>query len=581
MADQPALGKRKLELLETQRATDEELAATVFPDAAAVRQTIAPTEGDRSRICCRDVEKASETTGGLVSELAGETARRLVIFATIAGSVFALYLVLFVFLWRDNSGEPFQITVDVVAIAASVGVIAFARSDRPVHQIGAVGLIFEVLLCLCVSLVEYWDPIVWTDIEAKVSWVCLVIVMFPLFVPTTPKRILVASLIAAGMHAVAFIIAYPVRGIPTPDSAIITSLMLPPFLAALLAYIPAVTMSSLRAAVRNARQLGSYQLLEKLGAGGMGEVWRAQHRMLGRPAAIKTIKPQLTADRGGAVHSARIAARFEREAQVTAALESPHTVSLYDFGISDDGVFYHVIELLRGMDLEKVVQKFGPLPPERVAFLLDQMCDSLDDAHRNGLVHRDVKPANIFLTHRGRRFDFIKVLDFGLVKLASPGGVSTSDKLATTDNEIHGTPAYMAPEMASGEDAIDGRTDIYGLGCVAYFLLTGKLVFDAPSAMKMIIAHASRTPEPPSAHAPHPVPSALERIIMSCLAKDPKDRPDCALTLAEMLAAENLAAAWTPDRARAWWAENLPELARSERAATTIAHQSSVSAASL
>lgn len=579
MADQPARGKRRLELLETQPATSMGGASAVLTvTATRVAADHIAGEKDRSRICAWNAVQPATgaTTGQLVQELAGETARRLVVFALIAASVFAIYLTLFVLVWREPSDEYVQISIDLVAITASLGVVAFARGDRPAHQVGIIGMSFEVLLCLCISMVQFWQPVTWTDITSQVSWVCLAIVVFPLVVPTTPRRILVASLLAAATQPVAIVLCYPVRGYPLPPAGILLSLMLPAFIVAGVAYVPALTMSSLRAAVHKARQLGSYELVEKLGAGGMGEVWRARHSMLGRPAAIKMIRPQLSGDGGSSLLSARTTARFEREAQVTAALESPHTVSLYDFGVSEDGVFYHVIELLRGMDLEKLVQKFGPMPPERVAFLLDQMCDSLDDAHRNGLVHRDVKPANIFLTHRGRRFDFIKVLDFGLVKLSTKSA-SMEDHLATTDGEIHGTPAYMAPEMATGDSAIDGRTDVYGLGCVAYYLLTGKLVFDEPSAMKMIIAHSTRTPEPPSRKSPFAIPEAMDRIVMACLEKDPKKRPASALHLAEMLAEANLAAPWTPALARGWWAKNLPELAKRETVASALPSRQNLS----
>jgi serine/threonine-protein kinase len=280
-----------------------------------------------------------------------------------------------------------------------------------------------------------------------------------------------------------------------------------------------------------ARELGSYRLNELLGKGGMGEVYRATHRMLARPAASKRIKPESFT---GSKEEAQLAiTRFRREAQAAANLRSPHTVELYDFGATDDGVFYFVMELLIGTDLEMLVRQQGPQPAKRVIHILKQACESLEEAHAQGLVHRDIKPANIHLGTLGLKQDFVKVLDFGLVKAVS-GEKNTGHSLETAAGLTPGTPSYMAPEMAMGEH-VDGRADIYALGCVAYWLLTGKRVFEAETSLQVVAKHLRNEPVPPSRRVPGlAIPPALETLVLQCLAKHPEDRPTAA-SLAEKL----------------------------------------------
>jgi serine/threonine-protein kinase len=248
--------------------------------------------------------------------------------------------------------------------------------------------------------------------------------------------------------------------------------------------------------------------------------------------------------------------RFEREAQATAALHSPHTVELYDFGVTRDGTFYYVMEILDGIDLESLVRRFGAVPPERAAHFLLQACDSLADAHHVGLVHRDIKPANLFTCRRGLKYDFLKVLDFGLVK--SSWAEQAADARLTTEGMAAGTPAYMAPEVAMGQSALDGRADLYGLGCVAYWLVTGEHVFKGTTPMQVALQHVQATPVPPSQRATVPPPPALEEAILWCLEKDPARRPADADVLAARLSATGLAALWTSVRARQWWEQHVP-----------------------
>ena len=323
----------------------------------------------------------------------------------------------------------------------------------------------------------------------------------------------------------------------------------------IMAYVGARVVYRLGAAVSEARELGSYRLRQRLGAGGMGEVWRAEHRLLARPAAIKLIRPEVL---GATDEESRrvLVRRFEREAQATALMRSAHTVELYDFGVTDDGTLYYVMELLEGFDLRQLVARGGPVPAERAVHLLRQMCDSLAEAHLAGLIHRDVKPANVFACHYGRKLDFVKVLDFGLVKHGQQPS-EDADHM-TGDHVAGGTPAFMSPEQAIGDTGVDGRSDLYAVGCVGYWLLTGTLVFEGRTPMETIMMHVQREPEPPSRRTSQAVPASLEALILDCLAKDPGARPPTADELTERLDAVRLSDEWTPARAREWWNRHAP-----------------------
>jgi DNA-binding NtrC family response regulator len=304
--------------------------------------------------------------------------------------------------------------------------------------------------------------------------------------------------------------------------------------------------------------LGHYRLLEKLGEGGMGEVWRARHQLLARPCAIKLIRPDLL---GQSKRDAAIE-RFRLEARTIARLTSPNTVRLYDFGVSETGGFYFVMELLTGMDVAAVVERFGPLPPERVVAVLRQVCRSLAEAHEEGVLHRDIKPHNLFLCRLGLEFDAVKVLDFGLVKSLDAGAAQL-----TTEGVLTGTPAYMPPERVVGS-AADERSDLYSLGCVAYWMLTGRAVF-AGDPMSVMIHHARTTPEPPSKVAGRTIPADLEQIVLGCLQKEPDKRPASAVELWRQLGEVTLSTQWSSDRAELWWREHLPNLVRPSRGDAT------------
>lgn len=310
------------------------------------------------------------------------------------------------------------------------------------------------------------------------------------------------------------------------------------------------------------RDIGSYRLQEKIGVGGMGVVWKAEHRMLGRPAAVKLIRCGLSEPWGeDGVGDSEMAAddwclqqdtlqvRFGREARAIAALSSPHTVALYDFGVTEQGEFYYAMELLDGLSLGSLVREFGPLQSERVVCLLREVCESLADAHNRGMIHRDIKPANIYVCRVGTRVDYVKVLDFGLVKTFTDSGEAS----LTMKGAIVGTPAYLAPETVTGNGVIDGRTDLYSLGCVAYWLLTGTHVFTGTTIRELFLDHLETTPVPPSFGNDLPVPPALDKIVLQCLEKDPERRPSSAEELSDMLRELELTPAWTQQRARSWW----------------------------
>ena len=298
--------------------------------------------------------------------------------------------------------------------------------------------------------------------------------------------------------------------------------------------------------------VGSYRLVTPLGSGGMGEVWLAKHRFLVRPAAVKLIRPDVPP---GPARE-QLVRRFEREAQVTAALRSPHTVQLYDFGIDDTGSFYYVMELLSGLDLHHIGTRFGPQPAERVVMLLRQACRSLAEAHERGLVHRDIKPANLFVTRLGTEYDYIKVLDFGVVKDQS-GRDAT---MLSNQSIVQGTPAFMPPEIVLGEGRIDGRADLYSLACTAYWALTAQTLFEATNPAHMLLQHVQAQPVPPSMRSELSIPEQLEAILMQCLEKDPAKRPSSALELDSQLARVRCDTPWTNERAQDWWTVHVPEV---------------------
>ena len=316
----------------------------------------------------------------------------------------------------------------------------------------------------------------------------------------------------------------------------------------------------LRAQVAQARRLGQYVLDELIGEGGMGIVYKARHALLRRPTAIKLLLPE----RAGA-HMLR---RFEREVQMTAMLTHPNTVNIYDYGRTADGTFYYAMEYLDGINLEQLVNEFGVQDCRRVVHILVQVAGSLCEAHAAGLVHRDIKPANVILCNRGGLPDIAKVVDFGLVKDANELG--GGDPSLTGINAIIGTPMYLAPEGILSPDSVDNRSDLYALGAVGYFLLTGQTVFTGSSVIEICVQHVNAKPVPPSIRLGGDISHALETLILQCLAKHPDDRPQTAEIFLNRLAMCDVQA-WPRQEAAAWWTQNATRLSRCRQANQQIA----------
>lgn len=324
------------------------------------------------------------------------------------------------------------------------------------------------------------------------------------------------------------------------------------------------TINFMRSEMFEAKQFGRYRLRELLGSGGMGEVYLAEHQLLRRPCAIKIIRPERAGD-------AKMLARFEREVQATAKLSHWNSVYIYDYGHTADGTLYYVMEYLPGLTLQELVAKSGPLRPARIIYLLRQICSALHEAHGLGLIHRDVKPANIFVSERGGQYDVAKLLDFGLVKpirslnssqLSQDDGASATE--LTVDGGFAGSPLYMSPEQAIGEGTPDPRSDIYSLGSVAYYMLTGKPPFSATHAMRVILQHLNEEPTPPSQAVNRPlnwqIPPDLEAVVLKCMQKDPALRYASVCALDTALAACADANDWDYVRAHDWWHAHCPKL---------------------
>ncbi len=436
------------------------------------------------------------------------------------------------------------------AVTMGLAVSLLSRSGLiPAERLLDLGLVFEVLGAIGIAAFPIVDhlPQIPTGMFAWMPAECVWIVVYPLVVPNTPRRVLVASLLAASMGPLLGVLdtMFGTRTIDAPlDYAI--SFVTTNYLCAVIAYVVSRVVHGFGMQLKELREIGSYELLERIGQGGMGEVWRARHRLLARPAAIKLIRADILGSNARTREA--FIQRFGREARETARLGSTHTIDVYDFGVTENGDFYYVMELLEGVSLERYVQLFGPMEPARVIYVLRQTLHSLGEAHARGLVHRDVKPANILLCRLGPDDDFVKVLDFGLVRQRDAMGT-----MLTREGATAGTPAYMAPEIALGRSDIDGRADLYALGCVAYYLLTGQPVFAGDSDVAVALAHVRDEPVRPSLRSEFSVPAALEAVVLDCLAKSVNARPSTAEVMDRRLATVEMPEPWTPEKARVWW----------------------------
>jgi len=408
----------------------------------------------------------------------------------------------------------------------------------------------QVLLSMLISVAVSWASFLRTTHVQTLTWVVPIIILFPLLVHVAPRTSLVASILCALTMPVAPILLALGGRVVVHPAEVVASLIT----GAVAVGIASVASSTVYGASRQiaaARRFGSYELQEVIGRGGMGEVWKARHLLLARPAAVKLILPESLQgpreERDAAVQ------RFTHEAQVTSDLCSPNTVELFDFGVSEDGSLYYVMEMLEGVNAEHFIYQYGAVEPRRAVFWLRQACHSLSEAHARGLVHRDIKPSNVFVCRYGQDVDFVKILDFGLSKPTLPA----VDPQLTAPGWHVGTPGYMAPEQIFGL-ALDPATDLYALGCVAYWLLAGAKPFEAETAGELMWHHAQTAPPPLASRAPHPIPERLESIIMSCLSKDPAARPRDAEQLSEALDRSLDGPRWSGAEARAWWDQNLP-----------------------
>jgi eukaryotic-like serine/threonine-protein kinase len=499
------------------------------------------------------------TTGGVVSLLR----RRLGTFAVIIAALIVTSVLTEVTESLYGAGRPGRPPKGMF-VPAGVFILATAiawrllgdRRPLSLRRLRAAELLLFGSLAVVVSwaqhryfrtetLVEFYERGVVS--EALVSPICLnwvfLILSYGIFIPNTLRRcvVIVAAMVVGPMALAVFDLsrnAWPTCLV----LELLWDMELWLVAGAAIAIFGSHRLGVLEREVREARELGQYRLTRHLGSGGMGEVYLAEHVLLRRPCAIKLIRPERAGD-------ARDLRRFEREVQATARLTHWNTVEIYDYGNAEDGTFYYAMEYLPGLSLQELVDRHGPLPPERAIHLLRQVCYALREAHGAGLIHRDIKPSNILACERGGVHDVAKLLDFGLVHADGPEG---RDVGLSQEGSIRGTPSYMSPEQAAGEASIDARTDIYSLGAVAYFLLTGRPPFVRDTAMRTLAAHIHLPPSSPTELRPD-LPDDLAAVVLRCLAKDPAGRPPSAEALEEALAGCRDAGRWTERDALLWW----------------------------
>jgi len=513
---------------------------------------------------------AARNTFALPPKLLSDAAKRL---AWLAGTVGILFIVVETFQQlaqpqlRPILQDPVNRLISLGCVLMAFGIVALHRFKLVTPRtLIALGMLFEILVAWALGIIETAYPF---DPAAPVLGMSTVgpwILAFVVLIPNCPLWTLGTALVAASTWPAAYAFNYWRYDFDLPPWGTLAVWPTINYLLAIMAYAISRRTYGNEIAANSAEELGSYRLVSQIGAGGMGEVWRATHQMLARAAAIKLIKADVMT--ASSARQADVSVkRFRREANVIAELQSPHTVYIYDFGTAQDGRFYYVMELLDGVNLQELVAKFGPQPASRVVAILRQVCESLEEAHARGLVHRDLKPSNIMVCKLALKHDFVKVLDFGLAKFIGAGEASQ----LTMEGATAGTPAYLSPEVALGEADVDARSDIYALGCVAYFLLTGALVFPDSNPMSMALKHVQTTPVPPSQRTEVPVPADLERIVMQCLEKARDARPPSARHVSEMLASCQVPA-WTGDDATQWWDRHLPATSSMRASASVTTH---------
>lgn len=529
-------------------------AATIDVPPPALHRT-GPAAG--TDLSCPCVELVAGSRPGLAGETQVLLRTRLRAVALLLLFAFALFFVRNLFiviedsiLWRCHIALIF-------VYVGALGILWF-RQAMPLWGLRAIELALFGLTILFFALLGYRsllrnaeaaDPVqTVATVKNAVIDVFALIILYGLFIPNTWRR---AAAVVIPMGVLPLLTSTAVHLIH-PEVLTFTSgvasfeLVTDNLMIMLVGVVAAIygthVINRLRCEVHAARRFGQYQLRECLGRGGMGEVYLAEHQLLKRPCALKLIHAEAAGD-------ARALARFEREVKATAGLSHPNTIEVYDYGRTEDGTFYYVMEYLTGLSLAELVARHGPLPPGRAIYLLRQVCGALTEAHGAGLIHRDIKPANIFAARRGGLWDFAKLLDFGLVKPTR--GLSIGPELSA-DGSISGSPLYMAPEQAVGDRPVDARSDLYALGAVGYFLLTGRPPFEGQSAVAVMVAHARDPITPPTALRPD-IPADLEGVLLRCLSKDPADRYPDAESLELALDGCAAAADWDARTAARWW----------------------------
>ncbi len=484
--------------------------------------------------------------------------------ATVAATLVTVYLLQYLMQPQIAPilGDPVVRLAALVAVLMAIGLLALRRYNVVTPRtLLRVGMPFEIVVAFSIAMVETSRPIDVTapllGLSAVGPWIALAAAA----IPNPPSVRLGLALAAATTWPLAYWINSMRLGFVTESWRQTSIWPAMNYLFVVFAYRLGrwrYSMARARAYAtdrpasdtggdgQTARSLGSYELMWPIGDGAMGEVWRAKHRMLVRPAAIKLVKLDTA-------QQEVFARRFHREANAIAGLQSPHTVYLYDFGTAPEGRLYYVMELLDGISLQTLVTTFGPQPASRVVSILRQICRSLEEAHVKKIVHRDLKPSNVMICQVAQVCDFVKVLDFGLAK---PFG-GAEDSQLTVSGFMVGTPEYMAPEMVVGSSSVDARADLYALGCIAYVLLTGALVFTDSSPINVALKHVKKRPVPPSQRTGQAIPVDLERVVMACLEKDPGARPATAREIDRLLAACEVPP-WNDEDAAAWWKRHLP-----------------------
>jgi len=473
----------------------------------------------------------------------------------VAGTIGALQFLSFVVgetgEWLPTPATQRGGSAQLAVLLLSLTAYAVSTSQSLRQRSLVWGSAYQLLGAACMAVSQYWGAHDVSADSGNPAFLAMWIVLFPLVVPGLRAHNGWVAVGSASLPVGVHLAWCHWADHPTPNGQVLWDTFFPYAISAALAIGVSKLTSSPRSqstvAGQEPRMLGSYRLVRLLGEGGMGEVWEAEHSLLDMRAAVKVIRSDSDdGDSEDPDQRVRLA-RFEREARSTARLESPHTIRVHDFGVTEEGEFYFAMELLRGLDLDELVKRFGPLPASRTIEILLQVCESLGEAHAQGLVHRDVKPGNLYLCEHGAVYDFVKVLDFGLVKAEPKVGTTRVTKKGT----VLGTAAFMSPEQGAGRE-VDARSDLYSLGCVAYWLLTARPVFDG-TAIDVLVGHASQSPPPLSVHCKGEIPADLERVLLRCLAKQPEDRPRSAQILHEELSTCGAGTRWTQAQAIEWW----------------------------